>query len=193
MCCMYIDKPAIIQNIEEQKDFVTFFDQYEEETYYLCNFYPTPITIFFRQLDKEVTFKSVESAFQAIKFYPHFDLIEQFIDLDAREAKDLSRTIGMEKMDPDWFSGKREAVMFHIIQLKFNDLDLKEKLLSTGDTYLVEHAKKGHVDPYWSDNYDGSGQNMMGQILMHVRGIYGGVGLVPPTAGYKRWLETLSS
>lgn len=188
---MHIETPAIIQNIQEEKDFVTFFDQNEIDTFYLCNFYPIPITIFFRDFEKEVTFKSVESAFQAIKFYPHLDLIEQFVPLTGKEAKDLSRSIGMDKMDPNWFKGNREAAMISLIRLKFNNLDLKDKLLKTGCSYIVEHASKGHIDPYWSDNYDGSGENMMGKILMTVRGELGGTGIVPPSSDYLQWLKTL--
>jgi N-glycosidase YbiA len=44
--------------------------------------------------------------------------------------------------------------------------DLKEILLGTGDALLIEHTTK---DSYWGDGGDGSGKNMLGQILMSVR------------------------
>ena len=39
-------------------------------------------------------------------------------------------------------------------------------LLSTGDAKLVEHTEN---DSYWGDGGDGSGRNMLGQILMQIR------------------------
>lgn len=44
--------------------------------------------------------------------------------------------------------------------------DLKELLLSTDDATLVEHTAN---DRYWGDGGDGSGRNMLGNILMQIR------------------------
>ena len=44
--------------------------------------------------------------------------------------------------------------------------DLRALLLSTGDAMLVEHTEN---DDYWGDGGDGSGRNMLGQILMQIR------------------------
>jgi ribA/ribD-fused uncharacterized protein len=44
--------------------------------------------------------------------------------------------------------------------------DLRAILLVTGDARIVEHTKN---DAYRGDDGDGSGKNMMGQILMRVR------------------------
>ena len=44
--------------------------------------------------------------------------------------------------------------------------EIREILLSTGDAQLVEHTTN---DRYWGDGGDGSGKNMLGQILMSVR------------------------
>lgn len=43
---------------------------------------------------------------------------------------------------------------------------LRTLLLSTGDAKLVEHTEN---DSYWGDGGDGSGRNMLGQLLMEVR------------------------
>jgi hypothetical protein len=43
---------------------------------------------------------------------------------------------------------------------------LRELLLSTGETRIVEHTSN---DSYWGDGGDGSGRNMLGRILMEVR------------------------
>ena len=39
-------------------------------------------------------------------------------------------------------------------------------LLGTGEATLVEHTSN---DAYWGDGGDGSGKNMLGQILMKIR------------------------
>jgi predicted NAD-dependent protein-ADP-ribosyltransferase YbiA (DUF1768 family) len=38
--------------------------------------------------------------------------------------------------------------------------------VATGDAVIVEHSQK---DRYWGDAGDGSGENMLGKILMEVR------------------------
>lgn len=70
------------------------------------------------------------------------------------------------KIRSDWEEIKDE-VMFVAILAKFTQHPyLKELLLSTEDALLVEHTKR---DSYWGDGGDGSGQNMLGKILMRVR------------------------
>ena len=44
--------------------------------------------------------------------------------------------------------------------------DLRAALLATGEATIVEHTRK---DRYWGDGGDGTGKNVLGQILMRVR------------------------
>ena len=48
--------------------------------------------------------------------------------------------------------------------------DLKEQLIATGNSFLVEHTKR---DKYWGDGGDGGndtkGRNMLGKLLVQVR------------------------
>ena len=48
--------------------------------------------------------------------------------------------------------------------------DLKEQLIATGNSFLVEHTKR---DKYWGDGGDGGndtkGRNMLGKLLVRVR------------------------
>ena len=44
--------------------------------------------------------------------------------------------------------------------------DIRAVLLSTGDERLVEHTSS---DSYWGDGGDGTGNNMLGKILMEIR------------------------
>ncbi len=69
----------------------------------------------------------------------------------------------------NWNKGIRDQVMWKILNVKFaygnpNHLLLK----ATKDAYLLEHnnAKR---DNYWSDNSDGSGENMLGRMLSAIR------------------------
>ena len=66
----------------------------------------------------------------------------------------------------DWESVKVE-IMRQAVLAKFTQhSNLRELLLSTGDTRLVEHTTN---DTYWGDGGDGTGKNMLGRILMEVR------------------------
>ncbi len=57
--------------------------------------------------------------------------------------------------------------MHEAVLAKFNQhADLRETLLATGNSTIVEHTVK---DAYWGDGGDGSGKNRLGEILMRVR------------------------
>ena len=67
----------------------------------------------------------------------------------------------------DWESVK-DKLMHEAVLAKFTQhADLREILLATGGSVLVEHTAN---DAYWGDGGDGSGKNRLGQILMRVRG-----------------------
>ena len=70
------------------------------------------------------------------------------------------------KLRRDWESAK-VSVMTDAVRAKFTQHDdLRAVLLGTGDAKLVEHTEN---DDYWGDGGDGSGRNMLGQVLMRVR------------------------
>lgn len=113
-----------------------------------------------------VLWPTSEHYFQAMKF-PHAP------DLQARiqkvkspgYAKKLAWTAGVV-LRPDWDS-YRVDVMRRVVRAKFSQRpDLRAILLGTGDELLVEHTER---DSFWGDGGDGSGQNMLGQLLMEVR------------------------
>jgi N-glycosidase YbiA len=57
--------------------------------------------------------------------------------------------------------------MHEAVLAKFNQhVDLRETLLATGDSTIIEHTEN---DAYWGDGSDGSGKNRLGEILMRVR------------------------
>ena len=84
----------------------------------------------------------------------------------ARMGRDRKK-----KLRRDWESVK-VSVMREALLAKFEQHpQLRELLLSTADAKLVEHTER---DDYWGDGGNGSGRNMLGQLLMEVRRRLGG-------------------
>ncbi len=123
------------------------------------NFSPHPI-----RLDGK-TWPTSEHYFQAQKFAGTPD------EEEVRLAKSpmIAARMGRSRKRPfrkDWESVK-DRIMHEAVLAKFTQhADLREVLLSTGETVIVEHTEN---DAYWGDGGDGSGKNRFGQILMRVR------------------------
>lgn len=139
-------------------DVINFYRVADE---YGCfsNFSPHPI-----RLGGE-SWPTTEHYFQAQKFENAADREEirnaNSPMLAARMGRDRKR-----KLRRDWESAK-VGVMTEAVRAKFTQhVDLREVLLGTGDAKLVEHTEN---DSYWGDGGDGSGKNMLGQVLMCVR------------------------
>ena len=137
--------------------FYSVGDEYGE----LSNFADYPITI------KKKRYPTTEHYFQSQKFKETKDREEirkaKSPMLAARMGRDRKR-----KLRRDWESAKLN-VMREALLAKFTQHDdLRELLLSTGDAKIVEHTEN---DSYWGDGGDGTGKNMLGQLLMATRAI----------------------
>jgi len=124
------------------------------------NLAPYPIT-----LDGEV-WKSTEHYYQFRKFENSDPEYAQKIKgaPTPRDAKVLS--LQNTNYPPDWDSIKVD-VLREAVKTKFESYpQLEELLLSTGEEELIEANPE---DYFWGEGKDGSGRNMMGQILMEVR------------------------
>jgi ribA/ribD-fused uncharacterized protein len=123
------------------------------------NFAPYPVSI-----DGNV-WPTTEHYFQSQKFVDE----EYREEIRLTESPMIAARIGRDRsrpLRPDWESVK-VAIMREAIRAKFAQHgDIRDILLSTGNANLVEHTKN---DAYWGDGGDGSGRNMLGQILMEVR------------------------
>jgi len=105
----------------------------------------------------------------------HYFQAQKFIDSDHQEAirnakgAMVAARMGRDrskKIKDDWEQIKVE-VMTQAVRAKFTQhADLRAMLLGTGEATLVEHTSN---DAYWGDGGDGSGKNMLGQILMKIR------------------------
>jgi N-glycosidase YbiA len=106
----------------------------------------------------------------------HYFQARKFTNAEQREAicaetsPMAAARIGRDRdwpLRPDWEEVKDE-VMREAVWAKFTQHSrLRELLLSTGDATIIEHTRN---DAYWGDGGDGKGKNMLGRILMEVRG-----------------------
>ena len=142
----------------ENQAVIKFYSTKEE---YGCfsNFAPYPINL------KGKVWPTSEHYFQAQKFAgtEHEEAIrkEKSPMIAARMGRDRKK-----RLRPDWEAVK-DSIMREAVLAKFTQHpELKEILLSTGNAIIIEHTTN---DSYWADGGDGSGLNMLGQILMSVR------------------------
>lgn len=135
---------------------------FDGEFAFLSNFYPSPFE------EDGITYPTVEHYFQAMKTLN----IEERKAIAAADtpgrAKRMGRVVNLRK---DWEQVKID-VMRHALEMKFQDLGLKMRLLNTGNAPLVE----GNT---WHDNTYGNcnciqcrniiGKNILGKLLMDLR------------------------
>ena len=77
-------------------------------------------------------------------------------------AKRIGRKVNLRA---DWEDVKCD-IMKELLKKKFENAELAEKLLATGDMELVEG--NNHGDRFWG-MVNGVGKNMLGKLLMEVR------------------------
>jgi N-glycosidase YbiA len=112
------------------------------------------------------TWPTSEHFFQAQKFLSQDIRTQIQVAPSPMAAAKLGRTRDWP-LRADWEQVKddimRKAVQAKVLQ----HADVRQLLLDTGDALLVEHTGN---DAYWADGGDGSGKNMLGRILMEIRG-----------------------
>lgn len=141
--------------------------RFSGEYHFLSNFYPAKVVI------GDVICATAEHAFQAQKAaYPS----DRLRILDAKTpglAKKIGRNVLLRH---DWEDVKVD-VMKQILRYKFriwvhpmgwtrNPLSIR--LIQTGDAELIEGNTWG--DTFWGQCPIGNGENMLGKLLMKVRG-----------------------
>lgn len=112
-----------------------------------------------------LTWPTSEHYFQAQKFE------DESYRTQIRETKSpmIAARLGRsraQKLRADWESAKDEVMYKALLAKVSQHASLRGLLLSTGEATLVEHTEN---DSYWGDRGDGSGKNMLGQLLMRVR------------------------
>lgn len=111
------------------------------------------------------TWPTTEHYFQAQKFEDKTYRSKIRACKSPMKAAELGRFRKI-KIKKKWDNIK-DNVMYEAIFAKFTQhLELKDLLISTGDSILIEHTE---LDAYWGDGGDGKGKNRLGKILMKVR------------------------
>lgn len=131
-------------------------DKFRGKYWFLSNFYESPIE------DENITYPTVEHYFQAQKTLNREEKLKIAKATKPAKAKKIGRQVNLRK---DWEDIKLQ-VMEKALRLKFQNPDLCEKLIATGDEELVEGNPWG--DRYWGV-CNGSGKNKLGKLLMKIR------------------------
>ena len=133
-------------------------NKFSGEYFFLSNFYPCEIVD-----EDNFKYHSSEQYYMLQKATNHEDKAKILNTKNAAEAKKIGRQI---KLREDWEEVKYK-VMYDALRLKFTqNKDSKQKLLDTGDAYLVEGNTWG--DKIWGQ-VNGKGEDWLGRLLMYVR------------------------
>lgn len=109
-----------------------------------------------------ITYPSVEHAYQAAKFRDKNKKLE-IKNADLKEALRIGRKTDCVR--DDWDS-VRESIMLQLLRAKFTQNDLlAERLAKTGTDPIVMEG----YNSFWGTGRDGSGENVLGQLLEGVR------------------------
>lgn len=140
------------------KQVINFYSTKDEHGY-MSNFAAYPIVI------GDLIWKTSEAWYQAQKVDdPAYK--EKIHLLKSPMAAAIEGRKPENKIREDWDRIKNSLMHFVVTEKFSQHPDIRAKLIATGDAYLCEHTTN---DSYWGDGGDGSGQNMLGKILMIVR------------------------
>ncbi len=115
-------------------------------------------------------YKSVETAYQAAKWNPEDR--EYFLSCSELESIDYNRTHKPDRYSEEEWDLKKVEIMKDLLMQKFDpDINPENYILlkSTGTKYLEEMNWWGDV--FWGKTKDGSGENMLGRLLVEIRGL----------------------
>lgn len=149
--------------------------RFEGEYRFLSNFAPSPISVTPLRIAERLVFPTGEHMFQALKYKaidPAVGMRHQYVhsvisDPDPNHAKKMGRKV---KIDVAKWESIRIEMMRQTVWEKFKQNGLLvPRLLDTDSAMLVEGNTWG--DTFWG-RVDGRGYNLLGSILMEVRGFY---------------------
>jgi ribA/ribD-fused uncharacterized protein len=144
--------------IHTENEIKGFFGDYR----FLSNFWPAHIVL------DNVIYPSIEVAYQASKWKPEDR--EPFLHFSNEQSIIHNRNIIPNRFSEDEWNVYKFEIMKSLVTQKFNPNSNSgnyHKLLATNNKHLEEMNWWG--DLYWGTDRNGSGQNMLGKILMEVR------------------------
>lgn len=107
----------------------------------------------------------------------HYFQAQKFVETEFEEQVRLSATPmeaankGRDRSKPlrkDWEEVKDDIMRRAVLEKFKANTDARNMLLSTGNEDIIEKTTK---DYYWGCGEDGTGENMLGKILMETREI----------------------
>jgi len=125
---------------------------------FLSNYFECPI------ISKKIKWKSIEHYYQAQKFTGTIKE-DQTRKLSSPDSDKCYAHSFQHLWRPDWDEVKIEIMREAVRDKFFQSAILAEELIATRSAILIEDSKK---DFFWGIS-DGTGQNMLGKILMKVR------------------------
>lgn len=147
--------------------------EFKGEDYFLSNFFLHPQH--FNTAGESLRFEHAEGVFQACK-YKALDTDEDgkvayVVKVASAKTPTEARKIGksVKGLDIQAWDDMKIQVMREVLLNKFADPVLEKKLKDTGDAMLVEGNTWG--DTFWG-RADKKGYNMLGVLLMEIRGYY---------------------
>lgn len=133
-------------------------DDFRFEYRWLSNFHISPVEY------EGIIYPSSEHAYHAAKNNdPDWKVI-----CSTESRPSFIKKLGSKvELRPDWNS-IRVSVMRTILRSKFQDPELRKKLIDTGESELIEGNSWGDI--FWGvDSRTGGGLNHMGKLLMEIR------------------------
>ena len=115
------------------------------------------------------SFPSVENAYQAAKVKSeHWTSLQ---NCSPAESKKIWKTLAKVNETAKQWDARKYQIMAQLVFDKFlNNIELRKKLLETGDRYLEEINHWN--DQYWGVDWKKGGENNLGQILMQTRNFW---------------------
>lgn len=105
----------------------------------------------------------VEAPYQAQKTFVQEEQDAIWAVVKANDSRLLGQKVTMR---PDWDQIKRQTMKDCCMAKFLQHPELRKKLLDTGNEVLIEDSP---VDWYWGCGADGTGKNVLGQVLMEIR------------------------
>jgi ribA/ribD-fused uncharacterized protein len=143
---------------------LNIINEFKFEYSFLSNFYVAIVNL------DGFNYPSVEHAYQAAKTLDSAERALIAMYRSPATAKQLGRKV---KLRQDWEQIK-ETIMLDLLRQKFTQVDMRQRLLNTGNARLIEGN-------YWNDIYwgvcNGKGLNRLGVLLMQVRDEINGIKL----------------
>ena len=131
-------------------------DSFRGQYYFLSNFFQCSVSY------NGFSFQTVEAAFQAAKTYDKGAQLLLSTTKNPVAAKRAGRKV---QLRTGWEEVK-VGIMEGLLRQKFNNPELKNRLIGTGDAVLTEG--NNHGDRFWGQ-VRGEGRNTLGILLMKIR------------------------